>query len=303
MSVVATLPVLPVLPVLRDLGIPLPGGRTYRVAGRTVLITGGGAGIGRALARVLHRRGAVVALVDSDRSALADIVADLGERVLTATADVRGRDGIAAAVGDLASRAGGLDVVVAGAGVTPPPATLRRIDPAEFDRVLDTNVTGVFNTVRPALDHLIARRGHVLVVSSAAAFVPGPGGAAYMVSKAAVEQLGRALRLELAGHAVTAGVAYFGLVETRMTRTTLDDDPLGRQLSTRLPAPLRRRITADEAAHVLADAIARRAGRTLAPAAWQPWALLRGVVDVLADAHLAGDRATRALIGELEERR
>lgn len=291
-----------VLATLRDLGLPLPGGRTYRVAGRTVLITGGGAGIGRALARVLHARGAVVALVDRDGAALEAAAEELGDRVLTAVADVRDRDRIASAVRGLAGRAGGLDVVVANAGVTPPPATLRQIEPGEFDRVLAVNVTGAFNTVRPALDHLIARRGHVVVVSSAAAFVPGPGGAAYMVSKAAVEQLGRALRLELAGHGVTAGVAYFGVVDTQLARTTLDDDPLGQALEKRLPRPLRRRITATEAATVLADAIARRAGRTLAPAAWQPWALLRGVVNVAADAYLAADRTTQALIRELEER-
>ncbi|WP_431907844.1 short-chain dehydrogenase/reductase [Amycolatopsis thermoflava] len=290
------------LATLRDLGLPLPGGRTYRVAGRTVLITGGGAGIGRALARVLHARGAVVALVDRDGAALEAAAEELGDRVLTAVADVRDRDGIASAVRGLAGRAGGLDVVVANAGVTPPPATLRQIEPGEFDRVLAVNVTGAFNTVRPALDHLIARRGHVVVVSSAAAFVPGPGGAAYMVSKAAVEQLGRALRLELAGHGVTAGVAYFGVVDTQLARTTLDDDPIGQALEKRLPPLLRRRITAVEAATVLADAIARRAGRTLAPAAWQPWALLRGVVNVAADAYLAADRRTQALIRELEER-
>ena len=289
--------------VLRDLGRPLPGGRTYSVAGRTVLITGGAAGIGRALAGLLHERGATVALVDRDTSALADTAKTLGDdRVLTAVADVRDRDALTAAVRDLVERAGGLDVVVANAGVTPSPATLRRIDPAEFDRVLDVNVTGAFTTVRAAAEAVIARRGHVLVVSSVAAFVPGPGGAAYMISKAAVEQLGRALRLELAPHGVTAGVAYFGVVDTQLARTTLDDDPLGRALESRLPPPLRRRITAEQAAAVLADAIARRAGRTLAPAIWQPWALLRGLVNVVADAYLTRDRHVQALIRDLEAR-
>lgn len=288
---------------LRDLGLPLPGGRSYRVAGRTALITGGGAGIGRALAHTLHQRGAVVALVDRDEDALAETAKELGdERVLTAVADVRDRTGVADAVAELAGRAGGLDVVVANAGVTPPPATLRQIDPCEFDRVMAINLTGAFNTVRAGVDALVTRRGHVVVVSSVAAFVPGPGGAAYMISKAAVEQLGRALRLELAAHGVTTGVAYFGVVDTQLARTTLDDDPLGRELERRLPLPLRRRITADQAATVLADAIARRAGRTLAPAVWQPWALLRGLVNVAADAYLAGDRHIHRFIHDLETR-
>lgn len=290
--------------ILRDLGIPLPGRRVdLDVAGKVVLITGGGDGIGLALARTLHSRGAVVALVDVNESALAAAASSLGgQRVLTVTADVRDRPAMEAAVHEIIGRAGRLDVVVANAGVTPPPATLRQIDPEGFDRVIDINLIGVFNTVHPAIDEVIERRGHIVVISSAAAFAPGLGGASYMISKAGVEQLGRALRLELAGYGATAGVAYFGVVETALARATLDDDELGRQLDSRLPKPLRRRITADQAATVIADAIARRAGRTLAPAAWQPWALGRGFVNILADGYLAADGDCHRLIRELENR-
>ncbi len=168
--------------------------------------------------------------------------------------------------------------------------------------MIDINLTGVFNTVHPAIDEVIARHGHIVVVSSAAAFAPGLGGASYMISKAAVEQLGRALRLELAGYGASAGVAYFGMVDTQLARATLDDDEIGRRLDARLPRPLRRRISPEDAATVIADAIARRAGRTLAPAAWQPWALGRGLVNVLADGYLAADAECHQLIRELEER-
>ncbi|MDV7355344.1 SDR family oxidoreductase [Rhodococcus oxybenzonivorans] len=289
---------------LRDLGLPLPGkGAEYDVAGKVVLITGGGDGIGLASARALHARGATVALIDNNPAALTDADCALGqERILTLRADVRDRAGMNAAVRDVIEQTGRLDVVVANAGVTPPPGTLRRIDPAAFDRVIDINITGVFNTIRPAVDEVIERRGHIVVVSSAAAFAPGLGGASYMISKAAVEQLGRALRLELAGYGASAGVAYFGMVDTQLARATLDDDELGRKLDARLPRPLRRRISAEDAATVIADAIARRAGRTLAPAAWQPWALGRGLVNVLADGYLVADRDCHELIRELDAR-
>ncbi|GAB2735065.1 short-chain dehydrogenase/reductase [Amycolatopsis magusensis] len=288
--------------IVRDLGVPLPGRGHYDVRGKVVLITGGGDGIGLALARELHGRGAVVALTDIDPAALARAGTELGSRVHTFVADVRDRVAMEAVVRALSTETGGLDVVVANAGVTPPPATLRQIDPEGFDRVLDINLTGVFNTVRPAIDEVVARRGHIVVVSSAAAFAPGLGGASYMISKAGVEQLGRALRLELAGFGASAGVAYFGVVDTRLAKATLDDDALGAELEARLPRPLRRRITAEQAAEVLAGAIARRAGRTLAPAAWQGWALLRGFVNVVADGVLAADRRCHTLIRELEAR-
>lgn len=288
---------------LRDLGVPLPAGAAVLdVSGKAVLITGGADGIGFALARILHGRGATVALLDVDGPALARAESALGsDRVRTAVADISDRAATNDAVRELARQTGGLDVLVANAGVTPSPGTLRQLDPAEFDRVIDTNVTGTFNTVRAAADEVIARGGHVVVVSSAAAFTPGPAGSPYMISKAAIEQLGRALRLELAGHGATVGVAYFGFVDTQLARATLDDDPVGQRLQTNLPAPLRRRISPERAATVLADAIARRAGVSVAPAAWRPGALLRGLLNVLGDGYLAEDRELHALVRDLEQ--
>lgn len=293
-----------VLGTIRDLGIPLPGHPVdYDVAGKVVLITGGGDGIGFALATLLHRRGARVALVDVNTSSLHAAEVALGpERVVTVTADVRDRGAMKAAARLVTEHYGRVDVVVANAGITPPPATLRQIDPDEFDRVLDVNLVGVFNTVHPLIDEVVNTRGHIVVVSSAAAFAPGLGGASYMISKAGVEALGRALRLELAGHGATAGVAYFGFVDTQLARATLDDDEIGRKLDASLPGPLRHRISPEAAAIVIADAIARRAARTLAPAIWEVWAWGRGVVNVLADSYLARDRRTHKIIHELEVR-
>lgn len=168
--------------------------------------------------------------------------------------------------------------------------------------MLDVNLTGVFNTVHPTIDEVIRNSGHIVVVSSAASFAPGLGGASYMISKAGVEALGRALRLEVAGYGATAGIAYFGMVDTQLARATLDDDEIGRKLDARLPGPLRHRISPDRAATVIADAIARRAARTLAPAAWEPWAWGRGFINVLADGYLARDKQAHDLIRELEDR-
>ncbi|MFI9403864.1 short-chain dehydrogenase/reductase [Nocardia sp. NPDC052316] len=274
----------------------------FEVRDRVAVITGAGQGIGLELARTLHRRGASVALIDLDEARTRSAAAEMGERALAVRADVADRDGMVAALATVRQRFGRIDVVVANAGVTPSPATIRTMDPTDFDRVLAINLTGVFNTVRPALDDIVAARGHVVVVSSCAAFAPGMGGSPYMISKAGVEQFGRALRVELAAAGASAGVAYFGIVETAMTKHTLDEDELGRAVGQLLPWPLSRRITAAEAAASIADGITQRAARTIAPSVWEPYALLRGAVNVALDRYLSLDPRTRELIRRLEQR-
>lgn len=264
--------------------------------GAACLVTGGGQGIGLETARALHARGSRVALVDVDGDRAQTAASSLGDRALAVQADVRDRDGMAAATGEVAEAFGGLDVVVANAGVTPQRGTLRRLDPDDFDRVLDINVRGVFNTVRPAIEPVIAAGGHMVVVASVAAIMPGPMGSPYMISKAAAEQLGRALRLELAAHGASAGVAYFGVVETEMTAVTMDGDPIAAALGDRMPWPLSRRITAATAGRVIADGVARRAPRTLAPRGWHAITLGRGLVPALLDDLVARDRALLDLV-------
>lgn len=272
----------------------------FDVRGKTVLITGAGQGIGRELATDLYRRGASISLVDIDEIGTLTVASALGERTLVIAADVSDRDGMAKAVADTVEHFGHLDVVVANAGVVPKPATLRSMSTAAFDHVLDINLTGVFNTVHPALDHIVTARGHVVVVSSCAAFAPGAGGSPYMISKAGVEQLGRALRVELAPHGATAGVSYFGIVDTEMTHATLDRDAIGREIESLLPWPLSVRISAADAAQVISDGIRRRAPRTIAPSGWEAYALLRGIVNVVLDHRLTRDPRLARLIHKLE---
>ncbi|MBF6101055.1 SDR family NAD(P)-dependent oxidoreductase [Nocardia cyriacigeorgica] len=281
---------------------PFAGRGNYRVAGRTALITGAGQGIGLELAEILYARGASVVLVDIDAATARAAARALGPRAFAIGADVADRAQMSAAVDRAVERFGALDIVVANAGVTPAPATVRTMDPREFDRVLGINLTGVFNTVHPALDAVIAAKGHVVVVSSCAAFAPGMGGSPYMMSKAAVEQLGRALRVELAAVGASAGIAYFGVVETAMTHDMLDADELGIELDAMLPWPLNVRITAEHAARTIADGISRRAARTIAPSGWEPYALLRGAVNIVLDSRLAADPKVHGLIRRLEQR-
>ncbi|MET7768836.1 short-chain dehydrogenase/reductase [Nocardia sp. NPDC005366] len=278
------------------------GAGTLDPRGKVALITGAATGIGRALAEDLYDRGARVAILDIDGAAASLAASQLGDRALAVTADVADRAAMRAAVDQVYAAFGRIDVVVANAGVVPEPATIATMDPAVFDRVVAINLVGVFNTVHPALPHVIDVGGHVVVVSSAAAFAPGMAGSPYMTTKAAVEQFGRALRVELAAAGATAGVAYFGIVDTAMTHGTLDDDELGRAVGELLPWPLNRRISAREAAASVADGIVRRAPRTIAPIQWEPYALLRGAINVVLDDRLTRDARVKDLIQRVEKR-
>jgi NAD(P)-dependent dehydrogenase (short-subunit alcohol dehydrogenase family) len=93
---------------------------------------------------------------------------------------------------------------------------------SEFERVLEVNIFGVFRSIRPALPHVIERKGHVVSVSSVSALVPWPLCAAYGASKAFVASFMRSLRLELSGTGATAGAVFFGYIDTNMMRRASD---------------------------------------------------------------------------------
>ena len=279
----------------------LPERRTMDLPGRVALVTGGGDGIGRQTALLLARKGCQVAVLDRNEAAAKQVATELGEHRSRAVAtDVTDREAMRDAVASVVEHFGRLDVVVANAGITPPPGTIRTLRPAEFDQVLAVNLTGVLNTVQPAIDHLVQTEGHIVVVASCAAFCPPLGGASYMISKAAAEQLGRALSLELAPHRVSVTTSYFGIVETQLTRSTLDDDELGRAANDHLPALLRRRISAASAAEVIVDGIEHRRPTTIAPLPWLPLAWLRGLANPVLDRYLRADRWTHEMIHRLE---
>jgi NAD(P)-dependent dehydrogenase (short-subunit alcohol dehydrogenase family) len=127
-----------------------------------------------------------------------------------------------------------------------------------FRQVIETNVIGVFNTVRAALPSLIDRRGYILVAASVSSYTAVPGMASYGASKAGVEQFANVLRIELAHRGVAVGSAHMSLVETPMLRETEAASAEFSALLAALPALMRRPITADACAARLVDGIQRR---------------------------------------------
>src|SRR5580698_4182618 len=128
------------------------------VDSQVVFITGGGHGIGAEVARRLHAKGAKLVLTDLDQAALAGISGELGdERVLTVAADVCNLSAMESAAEQAVKRFGGIDVVVANAGIASYGSVLQ-VDPEAFKRVLDVNVVGVFHTLRATLPAVIGRK-------------------------------------------------------------------------------------------------------------------------------------------------
>jgi NAD(P)-dependent dehydrogenase (short-subunit alcohol dehydrogenase family) len=259
------------------------------MTGKVVFITGGARGIGAEVARRLSKKGAKLVLTDLDKAELAALAAELGEdRVLTAVADVRDLAAMQTAAGQAVERFGGVDVVVANAGIASYGSVLQ-VDPEAFKRVLDVNVLGVFHTVRATVPALIDRRGYLLIVSSLAAFAAAPGMAAYDASKAGNEHLAHALRLEVGHLGVKVGSAHMSWVDTALVRDTKADLPAFDQILAALPWPLNKSTSVSQCADALVMGIEGRQDRVY----WPRWVgLFRWLKPVLSTR--LGERPVRA---------
>jgi NAD(P)-dependent dehydrogenase (short-subunit alcohol dehydrogenase family) len=262
---------------------------TYDVNGRVALITGGARGIGFATAGALARRGASIALVDLDGEEVNAAAERLGsDRAFGWAADVTDPAAIQAAAAAAVERFGGVDIVVANAGIAPTPAPVRSMPAFEFERVVEVNLLGVYRTVQAGIAQVVARQGQMVLISSVYAFINGVMASPYAVAKAGVEQLGRALRIELAPHGASATVAYFGFVDTRMVQRSFEEHGEAESL---FPDFVLKRITPERAGEALARGIERRQPRVIAPRWWAGPSVLRGIVNPLLD--YAGARSSR----------
>ena len=273
----------------------------YSLQGKVALITGGARGIGLGTAQAFTARGARVALLDLEAEEVQRSAAALGsDRAIGIGADVTDATALRAAVATTVQRFGGIDVVVANAGIAPTPNTARNMDPVEFERVIEVDLLGVYRTVWAALPEVVARRGQVVVVSSVYAFLNGMLVSPYAASKAGVEALGRALRSELAPHGASATVAYFGFVDTKMVQDVMDQEDSAGNRQDLFPEFIRRRITPAQAGEAVAEAVLRRRARVIAPRYWTALSVLRGVVNPAFDLLTARQQRVQDVIREAE---
>ena len=264
----------------------------YSLSDKVVLITGAGRGLGAATANALAQRGARLVLADIDLSAAQEIAATLPNgRGLALQCDVTDFNSVQDAARRTLDEFGRIDVIIANAGVLGRGGTFRTLTPDQVSGVMSVNVDGVVNTVAATLESVISSRGQIVLVSSVFAYLNGAGAIPYAMSKAAVEQLGRGLGVELASHGASAMTAYFSLIETDMIRQGVDADPHVHALLSAMPKFILKRIKPQTAAAAIADGLERRQSSITVPGRWRPVAALRGVAGPIVDAKLARDAA------------
>jgi NAD(P)-dependent dehydrogenase (short-subunit alcohol dehydrogenase family) len=272
----------------------------YDLNGKVALVTGATRGIGFETARQLHMRGASVAVVDLDAGEAREAAERIGERAVGIVTDVTDHSAMMQTVAEAVERFGGLDVVVANAGIAQAQtATTRGISVEEWERVFEVDLLGVWRTVRAALPQIVERRGHIVVTSSVYAFMNGVLNSPYAVAKAGVESMGRALRTELTPLGASASVAYFGWVDTKMVQDAVAR-PGSNRLQENTPDFLLKRIPPSAAGAAIVAGIEARAPRIFAPKWWRYVSALRGILNPLLDRRMEQDRRMISAVLEVE---
>ena len=274
----------------------------WTTQGRTVLITGAARGLGAETARRLAARGANVALVGLEPDELRRVAAQCGANAAWFACDVTDVEALERAVHGTVERFGGIDVVMANAGIAPG-GMVRSTDPAAFERTIEINLLGVWRTVRACLPDVVERQGYVLVIASLAAAVHGPGMAAYAASKAGAEAFADSLRSEVKHLGVDVGVGYFRFIDTDMVRGGDEHPSLG-GLRAQAGWPVSKTYPLASAGQAIADGIEQRRRWIVYPGWGRALLVLRTALAPLLE---RGSRGTAAeadalFVKDVEER-
>ncbi|MFI0909260.1 SDR family NAD(P)-dependent oxidoreductase [Streptomyces abikoensis] len=215
---------------------------TTRFSGRTVLVTGGGTGIGRAVALAFAREGARVVVAGRRAEPLRETVAAVeaaGGEATAVTADVTRPADVEALVERTVKQYGGLDVAVNNVGVFVPPAKIADLPEDDWHTVLATNLTSVWLSMKHEIAHMRANGGGAIVniSSNLGAHLRVPGLGAYAASKAAVSTLTRSAALDHIGEGVRINAVSPGPIETTMSsRPGESADEKAERMSRDVPA-------------------------------------------------------------------
>jgi NAD(P)-dependent dehydrogenase (short-subunit alcohol dehydrogenase family) len=230
--------------------------REQDVKGKVIVITGAARGFGAGLAKRFAARGAKVALVGLEPDVMKKVAAECGPDAAVFEADVTDWAALETATQGVVERFGGIDIVVANAGIAAA-GFVRSIDPKAFERTIEVDLLGVWRTVRVTLPHVIDRKGYILVVSSLAAITHAPAMAAYAAAKAGVEAFTNSLRAEMRHLGVRVGVAHPSWIATDLVNGA-DEHPVFGPLRASMPGPMGKTYTVEFALDALEKGILRR---------------------------------------------
>src|SRR5436305_9176769 len=239
----------------------MPHGESLQ--GRRILITGAARGIGAATARVAAERGARLSLVGFEPEELERVAGECGPETAWFEADITDSEQLDAAVAGTVERFGGLDAVLANAGIAVG-GMVRSLPAGAFEKVVDVNIIGAYRTVRACLPALTESRGYVLGVASIAAAAHPPGMASYAASKAGVEGFLNAFRQEIEPFGVGVGVAYFPWLATDLV-SGADKHPAFAFFRSNLRSPFNKAYPVEIAAEALVKGLERRSRRVAVP--------------------------------------
>ncbi|MFC4079312.1 SDR family NAD(P)-dependent oxidoreductase [Amycolatopsis samaneae] len=202
---------------------------------RTVVVTGGASGIGRATAEAFAGEGEHVVIADISGEAARDVAKELG--VDHVELDISDPESVDAAVAAVTARTGPIDVLVNNAGLAGGGGPITALDVAVFDRCVRVNFRGTFLMTRAVGAHMVAAgtRGAIVNISSIGARQPTPGLGHYEATKAAVEALTRSAALELAPHGIRVNAVAPGPVLTPMTAGFAADTAAREAWEARIP--------------------------------------------------------------------
>lgn len=255
--------------------------------GKVVFITGGARGIGAAVGVESARRGASVALAGLEPEVLAETAARIGPDAIDVECDVTDLDSVEGAVASTVERFGGIDVVLANAGIGTF-GTAEKGDPEAWLRTIDVNLNGAYRTIHATLPHVLERRGYIGVVCSIASFAPLAGMSSYSASKAAAESLVRAVRQEVGFRGVDVGAIHPSWIDTDLVRESERDMPSFREGREKLPWPLKATTSVEDCATAIVDGFEQRKARVFVPKAAVLTYWLRTLITSRAGERIAG---------------
>lgn len=195
-----------------------------KVQNKVIVVTGGGNGIGQELVLNLLSKGARVAAVDINESALQETVGlarDKKDKLSTHVVNVTDKDVVAALPEQVISQHGAVDGIINNAGIIHPFVRVNDLDYAAIERVMNVNFYGTLYMTKAFLPHFLKRpEAHITNVSSMGGFLPFPGQTIYGASKAAVKLFTEGLRSELSDTSVRVSVVFPGAIDTNIAENS-----------------------------------------------------------------------------------